>query len=157
MVGLPFAASLFTFTLINCYTLIKTMDSKRFTGREGRLISASEAQELTIPHQKRERYFTDKGENYVKAEFFGIHTFNELIKLHGDNCVGFRVYYGLRDEEEDDDTKTKKAKKPTPRLVLVPVDAEGKDIIRTAQLGGLKDMPTGGEAMTGGPLCPRQC
>ena len=61
------------------------------------------------------------------------------------------------DEEEDDDTQTKKSKKPTPRLVLVPVDADGKDIIRTAQLGGLKDMPTGGEAMTGGPLGPRQC
>lgn len=133
------------------------MDSKRFTGREGRLISASEAQELTIPHQKRERDFTARGENYVKAEFFGLHTFNELIKLHGDNCVGFRVYYGLRDEEEDSDTKAEKSKKPTPRLVLVPVDADGKDIIRTAQLGGLKDMPTGGEAMTGGPLCPRQC
>lgn len=133
------------------------MDTKRFTGREGQLISAAAAQELTIPHQKRERDFTARGENYVKAEFFGIHTFNELIKLHGDNCVGFRVYYGLRDEEEDDDTKTLKHKKPTPRLVLVPVDGDGNDIIRTAQTGGLKDMPAQGEAMTGGPLCPRQC
>jgi len=133
------------------------MDTKRFTGREGRLISASEAQELTTPHQKKERYFTDKGENYVKAEFFGIHTFNELIKMHGDNCVGFRVYYGLRDEEEDDDSKKEKSKKPTPRLVLVPVDEDGKDILRTAQTGGLKDMPVQGGAMTGGPLCPRNC
>jgi hypothetical protein len=94
------------------------MDTKRFTGQEGKLISASEAQELTIPHQKKERYFTDKGENYVRAEFFGIHTFNQLIKLHGDNCVGFRVYYGLRDEEEEDDTKTKKSKNQLPGLFL---------------------------------------
>jgi hypothetical protein len=133
------------------------MDSKKFTGREGQLISAAAAQELTSPHQKRERDFTARGENYVKAEFFGIHTFNELIKLHGDNCVGFRVYYGLRDEEEEDDTKKVRSKKPTPRLVLVPVDANGSDIIRTAQTGGLKDMPAQGEAMTGGPLCPRHC
>ncbi|GGM99610.1 hypothetical protein GCM10010967_36980 [Dyadobacter beijingensis] len=132
------------------------METKRFTGREGRLISVSEAQELTHPHQKKERDFTARGENYVKAEFFGIHTFNELIKLHGENCVGFRVYYGLRDEEEDDDSKTEKSKKPTPRLVLVPVDEDGKDIMRAAA-GGLKDMPVQGGAMTGGPLCPRQC
>jgi hypothetical protein len=132
------------------------MDTKRFTGREGQLISALKAQELTTPHQKREHDFAARGETYVKAEFFGIHTFNELIKLHGDNCVGFRVYYGLRDEEEDDDSKKVKVKKPTPRLVLVPVDEDGNDIMR-AQTGGLKDMPTQGGAMTGGPLCPRQC
>jgi hypothetical protein len=131
------------------------MESKRFTGREGQLISALAAQELTIPHQKRERDFTARGENYVKAEFFGIHTFNELIRLHGDSCVGFRIYYGLRDEEDENDLQ--KSKRPTPRLVLVPVDADGKDIIRTAQLGGLKDMPAQDEAMTGGPLCPRHC
>ncbi|MCF0074783.1 hypothetical protein LZD49_30130 [Dyadobacter sp. CY261] len=133
------------------------METKRFTGQEGRLISAAEAQELTHPHQKRERDFTARGENYVKAEFFGIHTFNDLIKLHGDNCVGFRVYYGLRDEEEEDDTKTLRSKRPTPRLVLVPVDEDGRDILRTAQTGGLKDMPAQGGAMTGGPLCPRHC
>ncbi len=157
MVGLPIAGPLFTFTLLNCYILIKTMDSKRFTGREGRLISASEALELTTPHQKRERDFTARGENYVKAEFFGLHTFNDLIKMHGDSCVGFRVYYGLRDEEEDNDSKAQKSKKPTARLVLVPVDADGNDIMRSAQAGGLKDMPVQGDAMTGGPLCPRQC
>ncbi|WP_353717681.1 hypothetical protein [Dyadobacter sp. 676] len=133
------------------------MDTRKFTGREGRLISASEARELTTPHQKREHDFKARGENYVKAEFFGIHTFNDLIKLHGENCVGFRVYYGLRDEEEEDDTKTTKSKKPTPRLVLVPVDEDGNDIMRTVQAGGLKDMPVQDGAMTGGPLCPRQC
>lgn len=133
------------------------METKRFTGQEGRLISVLEAQELTQPHQKRERDFTARGENYVKAEFFGLQTFNDLIKLHGENCVGFRVYYGLRDEEEDDDSKTERSKRPTPRLVLVPVDEDGHDIMRSAQAGGLKDMPVSGGAMTGGPLCPRQC
>jgi hypothetical protein len=137
------------------------MESRKFTGKEGQLISAEKALLITAPFQKRERDIMSRGENYVKAEFFGIHTFNELIRSHGDNCVGFRMYYGLTDEE--DDTLAEKAAlgrgnlKPTSRLVLVPVDADGNDIIRSAQLGGLKDMPAQKEVMTGGPLCPSQC
>lgn len=134
------------------------MANKRFTGQEGQLISAAKAAELITPHQKKEKECLQRGENYVRAEFFGIHTFNELIKLHGDQCVGFRVYYGLRDEEEFGSHVTvPKGKKPTPRLVLVPVDGDGKDLVLSAQLGGLKDMPAQKEAMTGGPLCPNEC
>ncbi|MCE7066461.1 hypothetical protein [Dyadobacter sp. CY326] len=137
------------------------MDSRRFTGKEGQLISADEALLITAPFQKREREIMSRGENYVKAEFFGIHTFNELIRSHGDDCVGFRMYYGLSDEEEDTlDTKAelgRRAVRPTSRLVLVPVDADGNDLIRSAQMGGLKDMPTQKKVMKGGPLCPSQC
>lgn len=137
------------------------MDSRKFTGKEGQLISAESALRITEPFQKREREIKLRGENYVKAEFFGIHTFNELIRSHGDNCVGFRMYYGLTDEEEDvldkKNATGRGSKKPTPRLVLVPVDADGNDLVKSAQMGGLKDMPAQKDAMSGGPLCPNQC
>jgi hypothetical protein len=137
------------------------MDSPKFTGKEGQLISAEKALAITEPYQRREQEIALRGENYVKAEFFGIHTFNELIRSHGDNCVGFRMYYGLTDEDEELFDKTsvlgRAAKKPTSRLVLVPVDAYGNDLIRSAQLGGLKDMSAQKEVMTGGPLCPSHC
>jgi hypothetical protein len=129
-----------------------------FTGNEGRLISAAEIKDLTAPHHAKENEITAKGDNYIKAEFFGIHTFNRLIGLHGDNCVGFRVYYGNQIEEhvegEEKPVIGSKKGKPTSRLVIVPVNKEGKDI--TTGLG-LKDMPASEDGMAGGPLCPHKC
>ena len=137
------------------------MNSKGFTGKEGKLISAEQAQRITSPHLKKEREILARGENFVKAEFFGIHTFNDLINMHGQNCVGFRVYYGVSDEEDNatelDATDIKREKKPTSRLVIVPVDANGRDLTSSAQLGGMKDMPAQEEVMVGGPVCPRHC
>ena len=137
------------------------MNTKRFTGREGALVSAEKAFALTTPHQKKEKDCRERGENFVKAEFFGIHTFNDMIAMHGENCVGFRAYYGVCDEDDMDEAVASKgkplSKKPTPRLVLVPVDAYGKDLTTSSHVGGMKDMPAQGEVMTGGPLCPNQC
>ncbi|KQS31460.1 hypothetical protein [Dyadobacter sp. Leaf189] len=138
------------------------MDVKKFTGKEGQLISAERALELTKPHLSREREIVGRGENFVKAEFFGIHTFNELIGLHGDNCVGFRVYYGVRDEDDNalDEqllVRGNGAKKSTARLVIVPVGADGRDLTKSMHAGGLKDMAAEKEVMVGGPICPRQC
>lgn len=137
------------------------MNTSRFTGKEGALISAEEALIITGQFQSREREITSRGVNYVKAEFFGIHTFNELIRSHGDSCVGFRMYYGLTEENEDSTDKRSASirinKRPTSRLILVPVDADGNDLLKGAQSGGLKDMPSQQKVMKGGPLCPSQC
>lgn len=145
------------------------MNRNKYTGKEGKLISAADATALTEPHLSREREIIKRGENFVKAEFFGIHTFNELIGMHGENCIGFRVYYGLRDEEdnsmdrkdnaaeEQEISGRKDKKKPTSRLIVVPVGRDGRDLTKTAQLGGMKDMPADREVMVGGPVCPRHC
>ncbi|WP_026628496.1 hypothetical protein [Dyadobacter alkalitolerans] len=137
------------------------MDPRKFTGKEGQLISAEQALKITEPFQKREQEITLRGENYVKAEFFGIHKFNELMSIHGETCVGFRVYYGITEEEGhvigEKSALSRGMKRPTARLVLIPVDADGNDLTKTARLGGMKDMPARKEAMTGGPLCPHQC
>ncbi|KAA6441615.1 hypothetical protein FEM33_01095 [Dyadobacter flavalbus] len=138
------------------------MDTKRFTGKEGELVSAEAALRLTSLYQARQNKILERGDKYVKAEFFGIHTFNELISMHGDKCAGFRIYYGIREEEEDASENKRLIgreimKKPTSRLILVPVDEDGNDLTASAQLGGLKDMPAMKEVMLGGPLCPSQC
>ncbi|CAG5070987.1 hypothetical protein DYBT9623_03308 [Dyadobacter sp. CECT 9623] len=138
------------------------MDAKKFTGREGQLISAEQALEIINPHLDRERDILGRGDNFVKAEFFGLHTFKDLISLYEESCVGFRVYYGVRDEEDNSiDEKFVASRrneiKPTPRLVIVPVDARGNDLTKTARLGGMKDMAAEKEAMVGGPVCPRHC
>lgn len=126
----------------------------KFTGHEGKLISSFEIKALTEPHHKKEKDIAARGENYIKAEFFGIHTFNKLIQSHGDSCVGFRVYYGNRDEDHEGDEPVYGKGKPTSRLVIVPVSADGRDITKGM---GLKDMPNSDDGMSGGPTCPKNC
>jgi hypothetical protein len=144
------------------------MNPRKYTGHEGRLIPAERASRITTPHQNREKEIMGRGETFVKAEFFGIHTFNELIAAHGKNCVGFRVYYGVGDEEDEHEeaiAAADKTRKQASRLVIVPVDENGKDLISSSigfgssssSAGGLKDMPAEKEVMVGGPLCPRHC
>ncbi|MDQ6479650.1 hypothetical protein [Dyadobacter sp. LHD-138] len=127
----------------------------KFTGHEGRLISSLEIKSLTEPHHAKEKEIASRGENYIKAEFFGIHTFNKLIQSYGESCVGFRVYYGNREEDHNGDEPVIGKGKPTSRLIIVPVSADGKDITKGM---GLKDMPNGDDdGMTGGPVCPNHC
>ena len=126
----------------------------KFTGHEGQLISSFEIKSLTEPHHAREKDIAARGENYIKAEFFGIHTFNRLIEQFGEKCVGFRVYYGSRDEDHEGDKPVFGKGKPTSRLVIIPVGADGKDMVTGM---GMKDMPDGEDGMAGGPICPRSC
>lgn len=126
----------------------------KFSGNEGRLISSLEVKELTRPHHALEKNIKARGENFIQAEFFGLNTFKKLIDPLGKNCVGFRVYYGAQNEDHEGEEIIIGTGKHTSRLIIVPVDASGKDILKG---GGLKDMPAGDDAMAGGPTCPSQC
>ncbi|CAG4991000.1 hypothetical protein DYBT9275_00656 [Dyadobacter sp. CECT 9275] len=127
----------------------------KFTGDEGELVTLSKVQELTVPHKKREKEFVGRQENFVEAEFFGINKFKKLMDAHGDKCVGFRVYYGNRQEDHSADEIVFGKGKNTSRLIIVPVDADGNDLVKGIR-SGLKDAPQQ-QALTGGPICPRQC
>jgi hypothetical protein len=132
----------------------------KYTGMEGQLISAREAKLFTTNHQKVKEQIVKDGKNYVEAEFFGLETFNRLLKGCNGKPVGFRVYYGLRDENHDgeDPIITTDGKgKPTPRLIIVPVDADGTELSGLTTIGGHKDMPMDGEVLVNGPICPRRC
>lgn len=126
----------------------------KFTGEEGELISVTRVKELTHPHKKREKDFVGRGENFVQAEFFGLKKFNKLIEKYGDKCAGFRVYYGNQLEEHGQEKIVFGKGKTTSRLIIVPVGADGVDLLSEGGLG-FKDAQE--EAMAGGPLCPRQC
>ncbi len=126
----------------------------KFNGSEGRLISSLEVHELTRPHHALEKKIKARGENFIQAEFFGLSTFKKLIDPLGSACVGFRVYYGAQQEDHDGHEVVVGKGKHTSRLIIVPVDANGKDISKSA---GLKDMPASDDAMAGGPTCPSHC
>lgn len=145
----------FTFILRHCLTFIAFSEMIQFTGNEGELVAASKFQELATPHKKKQKEIHGRGENFVEAEFFGIKKFNKLIEKHGDKCVGFRVFYGSREEDHSTDDIVLGKGKHTSRLIIVPVDAEGNNLIPAAEFGK-KDAP-GEDAMAGGPLCPTHC
>lgn len=127
-----------------------------FDGYEGEIIPTDAAKKIKDVHQNRKKEINEANtENYVEAEFFGLYKFQELIKPYGDNCVGFRVYYGNTYENHNgknvEVTGEGKGKR-TRRAVIVPVDKFGNDL-RPAI--GSKD--PGGSGMANGPLCPSTC
>lgn len=76
-----------------------------FNGTEGGQISLEAGAAMTAAHRKL-------NPNETRAHFFGKDILNDLLGQTG--CVGIRMYYGI-----DSDGMR--------QLVLVGVDAEGKD------------------------------
>lgn len=114
-----------------------------FSGKEGKFISSDEASKLTHRFHDKKNSTGHKIKSYTEAQFFG----NEQLKklMSREDCVGLRFYFGMTDKKEIND-----------ELVIVAVNAEGRDLTRTRI--GFKDMPDGdGDALTGGPCCPSNC
>lgn len=99
------------------------------------------------------------------GEFFGIESINQLISLakqKSKTVAGIRVYYGLAHESIDlKSGESKIAGVPVsdsndsslrPRLFLVAVDEEGKDI--EIDITGFKDAPDGNGLGNGSPQPP---
>ncbi len=123
------------------------MDAKekkeKFSGKEGRFISLQEATKLTHRFHEKKKSHGLEAQTYTEAQFFG----NEQLKrlMAREDCVGLRFFFGVTEDKEIND-----------QLVIVAVDAQGKDLTKTRI--GLKDMPDGdGDALTGGPCCPTNC
>ena len=135
----------------------------KYRGSEGKLVPASEAKKITGLYQNRKDHKEKPDFNYVEAEFFGLEKFQQLLRECGGKPVGFRVYYGFRHEDhsglEPIEATGEKGGKNTPRLVIIPVDAQGADLTGAVRVGGMKDdaEEEGGNALIGGPLCPKHC
>lgn len=141
----------------------------QYRGTEGKLIPVKEVKKYTCEHVDCKDPNHDH--NFIEAEFFGLKTFKKLLKECGGDPVGFRVYYGIRHEDHTSGDPCECSKenggKPTSRLFIVPVDANGTELtginsVRGSKYispgGGLKDMPEDeGNAMGGGPTCPHHC
>jgi hypothetical protein len=117
------------------------MDPYKFTGDEGKFVSAVTASKLTERYQKNQEENKKKPGTFTEAQFFGGNQLQKLLQKDG--CVGLRFYFAKTEDREISD-----------QLVVVAVDADGKDLTSTRI--GLKDMP-GGDALTGGPCCPHHC
>ncbi|WP_435353887.1 hypothetical protein [Emticicia sp. SJ17W-69] len=89
-----------------------------------------------------------------RAELFGKNVINKLLAdKGGKEVVGIRIYYGHAFEDADGNI-VKAGGKLRPRLFLVPVDENGKDI--GFDESGLKDEPNG-DGAGGGLPCPKTC
>ncbi|GGD82849.1 hypothetical protein GCM10011514_53670 [Emticicia aquatilis] len=97
--------------------------------------------------------FHDDNGEVRRAELFGRNVLEKLLKnIGGKEVGGIRIYYGHA--PEDKDGTIKEGGKLRPRLFLVPVDENGKDIEIDAS--ALKDEPNGG-GVGGGLPCPQDC
>jgi hypothetical protein len=115
--------------------------------KEGKPVSKKELKTYTKNFQKAiksgelsKSFKTEYGKR--EGEFFGCDRIEELLKaankaasVEGNECVGIRFYYGLAYEEINVkkgttkiSTKPLKSKKMSPRLFMVGVDQNGKDI-----------------------------
>ena len=72
-----------------------------------------------------------KHKDPVMSQFFGIDKLNELLSQEG--AIGLRIYYGL---DVDGDGKVDK------HFVLTATDADGEDILPTAERSLEKDAAT---------------
>lgn len=113
------------------------------TGEEGKFISSTQAAQLTSRFHEKKKQEGHEAGTYVEAQFYGNKQLRKLMEKDG--CVGLRFYFGVSEEKELAD-----------QVVVVAVDANGKDLTRTRI--GLKDMPAGDDdALAGGPCCPHNC
>ncbi|ATL48587.1 hypothetical protein COR50_16240 [Chitinophaga caeni] len=85
-----------------------------------------------------------KAKTYQLGAFFGSNKLSHL--LSNPDAVGLRIYYGL---EENPDGLFEK------RFVIVAVDANGNDLIKTEVAVGKGDMDD--DVLDGGVYCPVQC
>lgn len=127
-----------------------------FPKNAGRILSVQETADW------KKAYSDDQEKNghkdFVRSEFFGIDHIRPLLSLPG--CVGIRVYHAR--QWEDDHGRPTAAGKGIfkKRVLLTPVDENGKNIPIPVTTGGLKDQPSGGGnggSVGDGRPCPQFC
>ncbi len=130
----------------------------KYTGKEGSIIPASQIKKLRDNHTLLGKEQEAKGHHYIESEFFGLETFKTLLEGCGGKAVGFRVFYGNRNENREGKAPVEDPKgKPTPRIIIIPVDAEGNNLMGKKSTPGLKDEKDEGGGMGDGPTCPQWC
>ncbi|WP_025762430.1 hypothetical protein [Dyadobacter tibetensis] len=130
----------------------------KYTGTEGRILPSAQVKKLLENHKSKRGDQEKSGSHYIESEFFGLETFEKLLKNCGGKAVGFKVYYGNQLENRDGKQPKEDPKgKPTSRVVIIPVDAEGNNLMGGKQAPGMKDADDDGGAMGDGPTCPHYC
>lgn len=132
------------------------MNDTIFNDNVGRFLSARETKAMKEAHRNCKVACGLKEEEYTRSEFFGLANVTQLLKQPG--CVGIRVHYANRWEDDNGKpTKTGQGQFKS-RVLLTGVDARGRDLPEHTGAGGLKDDDEGGEMVVGdGWTCPKQC
>ena len=132
------------------------MTDSVFNENAGRFLNTRETQSLKDAHRHGKLICGQKEDEYTRSEFFGLDKVAKLMKQPG--CVGVRVHYANRWEDEDGKPTEMGKGQFMPRVLLTGVDAKGRDLGGQSSVGGLKDDNETGEMVVGdGWTCPRQC
>lgn len=123
-----------------------------FNKEAGKYYSVRKAQPLKDTYYNAKLAAGLKENEFVRSEFFGLDKIMQLLSRDG--CVGIRIHYARRWEDEDGRETTPGKGKLTPRLLLTAVDDRGRDILR--DLIGLKDSDDDG-VVGNGHNCPQHC
>jgi hypothetical protein len=135
------------------------MKRTKYAGDVGTFLTAADAKARTklfrrtaeITQKCLESEGIQTGEP-IRAEFFGINRINKL--LGRTDCVGIRIYYGNRWEDNNGDPTSEDKGELKNRLVIVGVRHDGSDIFEDGE--GLKGGGDG-DALGDGLPCPQNC
>ena len=127
-----------------------------FNEDAGKFLSVKTAQNLKDTYYNGKLASGLKKEEVTRSEFFGATKIKQLLEQP--DCVGIRIHYANRWEDEKGVEVPPTTGKLTKRLLLTGVDSSGRDLPTTTTGGGLKDDGDGGTRVVGdGYNCPQHC
>lgn len=134
------------------------MNDSVFHENAGRFLKAEETQSMKDAYHSSKLACGHKKDEYTRSEFFGLNRVNQLLKQP--DCVGIRIHYANRWEDENGKPTEPGKGKLNPRVLLTGVDARGRDLPAYTGHGGLKD--DGGDGSESGTVgdgrpCPQYC
>ncbi|GAB3708284.1 hypothetical protein GCM10027592_43240 [Spirosoma flavus] len=134
-----------------------TIKNPVFNENAGEFISVRKAQAQKDTYYNARLAGGLKQEEVTRSEFFGLDNIKQLLNQKG--CVGLRIHYANRWEDENGREVSPTEGKFKPRILITSVDSRGRDLPANAASGGLKDDDGEGETMVlaDGPVCPRHC
>ena len=133
------------------------MTDSVFNEQVGRFLNPKESVPMKETYRSAKLACGLKEDEYTRSEFFGAAKINQLLKQKG--CVGIRVQYAKRWEDEDGKPTEVGKGQLKPRVLLTGVDERGRDLLLHASQAGLKDDGgDDGDMVVGdGWVCPKQC
>ena len=143
-------------TIVYSIIPFKHMNDSIFNENAGRFLTTKETHTLKETYRNCKLACGEKEAEYTRSEFFGLDRVKELLRQPG--CVGIRVHYANRWEDEDGKPTNVGEGQFKPRVLLTGVDVKGRDLSARPNRGGLKDDDDSGELVVGdGWTCPKQC
>ena len=133
------------------------MSDTIFNENAARFLSPRETHPIKEAYNASQIACGHKEHEFTRSEFFGLAKIKQLLDQPG--CVGIRVHYARRWEDDNGQPTEPGKGQLKPRALLTGVDGRGRDL--PVHSGGLKD--DGGDGNDGaltvgdGRPCPQYC